>query len=239
MKGMVWAVSKRLERVLVRTLEAVRADGTFSGDLPPIVLERPKRPEHGDRSTNVALPLAKRAKANPLVLAEAIRARLDDPEGLVAETTVAGPGFLNFRIADRVWRAVLGQVLAAGEGYGRGTPQKDAPRVLLEYVSANPTGPLHVGHGRCAAIGDAVARLLAFAGHDVAREFYVNDAGNQILKLAQSIWARYMEARGREVPFPEDGYHGDYVRDIGRELAQRDGAKWEGLAQTAEALTPI
>jgi len=155
MKGMVWAVSKRLERVLVRTLEAVRADGAFSGDLPPVVLERPKRPEHGDQSTNIALVLANRAGIKPpRKLAEHIRSRLDDPEGLVAAVEIAGPGFLNFRIADRVWRDALGEVLAAGADFGRGPPGRDAPRVLIEYVSANPTGPLHVGHGRCAAIGD-------------------------------------------------------------------------------------
>ena len=235
---MALAVSERLRQVLVATLEKCRDAGLFEGELPEVPLERPKKAEHGDFATTAALALAKRAKKNPREVAETLRKNLVDPEGLVASADIAGPGFLNFRIADRVWRATLHEVLARGADYGRGQA-RGAERILVEYVSANPTGPLHVGHGRCAAIGDGVARLLTFAGYDVAREFYVNDAGNQILKLAQSVWARYMEARGREVPFPEDGYHGEYIRDIGRELAQRDGGRWESLAQTADALAPI
>ena len=238
---MALAVSERLRQVLVATLEKCRNGGLFEGDLPEVPIERPKKAEHGDFATTVALALAKRAKKNPREVAEQIRKQLHDPEGLVASSDIAGPGFLNFRIADRVWRATLGEVLARGAEYGRGQA-RGAERILVEYVSANPTGPLHVGHGRCAAIGDGVARLLTFAGYGVAREFYVNDAGNQIFNLARSLWLRYMQARGHDVAFPPDDknlYHGDYVREMGRELAQRDGAKWENLAQTPEALAPI
>jgi arginyl-tRNA synthetase len=233
-------VSERLQEVLERTVAACRDAGLFEGELPPIALERPKRSEHGDFASNVALTLAKRARKNPRQVADELRNRLHDPEGLVAAVEVAGPGFLNFRIADRVWRAALADILAQGDAYGRLAARQPAVRVLIEYVSANPTGPLHVGHGRCAAIGDALARLLAFAGYDVSREFYVNDAGNQVLMLARSLWARYMEARAHVVPFPEDGYHGEYVGDIARELAQRDGGRWENLGEpTASALTAL
>jgi arginyl-tRNA synthetase len=236
---MALAVSERLRQVLVATLEKCRADGLFEGELPEVPIERPKKAEHGDFATTVALALAKRAKKNPREVAELVRKNLVDPDGLVASADIAGPGFLNVRIADRVWRATLGEVLSRGADYGRGKASS-AERILVEYVSANPTGPLHVGHGRCAAIGDGVARLLTFAGYSVAREFYVNDAGNQVFNFARSVWLRYMQARGHDLPFPEkDVYHGDYVRELGQELAQRDGAKWEGLAQTAEALTPI
>ncbi|HJZ87919.1 MAG TPA: arginine--tRNA ligase [Polyangia bacterium] len=232
-------ISDRLRGVLERTLTDLRAAGVFEGELPPVQIERPKRAEHGDLSTNVALALAKRAHLSPRQLAETIRGRLSDPERLVAQAEVAGPGFLNFRLSDRVWQAVLGELLSEGPDYGRGAGEPAAPRVLVEYVSANPTGPLHIGHGRCAAIGDAVARLLRFAGYDVAREFYINDAGNQVYMLAISVWARYQEARGRPVTFPEAGYQGEYVRELGRELAQRDGGRWESLTESAAELAPI
>src|SRR5262245_50648419 len=175
---MALPVSESLRQVLVATLEKCRRDGVFEGDLPAIAIERPKKAEHGDFATTVALALAKRAKKNPREVAEMLRTQLVDPEGLVTSSDVAGPGFLNFRIADRVWRATLGEVLSRGAEYGRGQAPAGSPRILVEYVSANPTGPLHVGHGRCAAIGDGVARLITFAGYDVSREFYINDAGN-------------------------------------------------------------
>jgi arginyl-tRNA synthetase len=232
-------VVERLRRVLVQTLEVCRAAGLYEGDLPAVALERPKRPEHGDFATNVALLLGKRAQGGPRKLAEALCEKLHDPDHIVAKVEVAGPGFLNIRIADGVWRDVLGEVLARGLDYGRGRADPNAPSVLIEYVSANPTGPLHVGHGRGAAIGDALARLLTFAGLTVSREFYVNDAGNQVLMLAWSTWARYMELRGKPAAFPENGYKGEYIRDLAAQLNQQSGGQWESIAPTPEALAPI
>jgi arginyl-tRNA synthetase len=224
-----------LKQRLGEALARLREQGVLSGDLPEVPLERPKRPEHGDFASNVALGLAKRAGIAPRALADQIVEALKAveaaaPEPLVGTCEVAGPGFLNLRIADRFWHNTLGAILAAGRDFGRLAP-KPGLRIDLEYVSANPTGPLHVGHGRGAAVGDALARLLKRAGYDVTREYYVNDAGNQVQMLTHSVWARYMEqARERDpgvpsVVFPENGYKGDYVRDLARALFEREGTR--------------
>src|SRR5690242_7761938 len=141
---MALAVSERLRQVIVATLEKCRDAGAFEGELPPVAIERPKKAEHGDFATTVALALAKRAKKNPREVAGLLQTQLVDPDGLVASVEIAGPGFLNFRVADRVWRRALGEVLSRGSDYGRGHAQP-AERILVEFVSANPTGPLHVG----------------------------------------------------------------------------------------------
>jgi arginyl-tRNA synthetase len=184
------------------------ADGAAkaAGGRRPVTLERPKRPEFGDYSTNAALLLAPEAGAPPRELAERLGAALQERLGEdLSRFEVAGPGFLNLFMSDRWCRQALSGVLAAGERFGSGGAAP-AERVLVEFVSANPTGPMHVGHARNAAYGDALARMLAFHGHRVEREFYVNDAGSQVAKFGESIQAL---ARGEQVP--EDGYHGDYV----------------------------
>jgi arginyl-tRNA synthetase len=201
---------------LGRTLEACRKAGLFDGDLPEFQLSRPRRPEHGDVSANVALVLAPRVRRTPREVAEALRARLEDPDSVLASCEVAGPGFLNFRLSRDHWLGVVGKVLAAGADFGRGAA-RERPRVLLEFVSANPTGPLHVAHGRHAALGDSMARLLRFAGYPVATEFYVNDAGSKIDKFGASILAR---RRGE--PPPADGYQGEYVADLATELPEHE-----------------
>jgi len=180
-----------------------------------ITLERPPRADFGDYSTNAALLLAPAAGAQPREVAErlgdALAARLGEQ---LVRFEVAGPGFLNLFLSDAWHRGALAGVLAAGEGFGRdGTPERERERIIVEFVSANPTGPMHVGHARNAAYGDALARVLAFHGQQVEREFYVNDAGSQVLKLGESIRAL---ARGEEVP--EDGYHGDYVTPLVTEV---------------------
>jgi arginyl-tRNA synthetase len=178
-----------------------------------VELERPRDPTHGDVATNLALTLAKSLKQKPRAVAERLVAALALPQGLVRKIDVAGPGFINFFLAEAQLASVLETVLAAGERYGRSEVGQDGP-VNVEFVSANPTGPLHVGHGRQAALGDAIASLLEWTGWRVTREFYYNDGGVQIMNLAQSVRARLQELRGRPGTLPEGGYHGEYIRDI-------------------------
>jgi arginyl-tRNA synthetase len=201
-----------------------------------ISVERTKRAEHGDFASNIALALAKKAGRPPREIAEAIVARLPrGGESPLAEATVAGPGFINVRFEAAFWQRALTAVLAGGDDWGRG-PARGSPKILLEYLSANPTGPITVAHGRVAAVGDALARLMRFAGYSLTAEFYINDAGNQVQTLALSTWVRYMEAARAadpgvpEAAFPENGYKGAYVRDFGRALYMRDGARWVGAS---------
>ena len=200
-----------------------------------IQLERPRNPEHGDFACNIALQLAKALKRKPREIAEAIRQTTVQAlarTGRFGALEIAGAGFLNIRLAAGAKLSIVHRILSQGDRFGRGP--STGQRIQLEFVSANPTGPLHVGHGRGAAYGASLANVLAFAGHAVEREFYINDAGRQMDILALSVWLRYLEAQGRSVPFPEDGYRGDYVRDIGAALARAHG---EGLLR-APALLP-
>jgi arginyl-tRNA synthetase len=193
---------------------AVRAAvdaGELSVEVPATVtVDRPKSKEHGDYATNVALQLAKAAGRPPREVAEVVARYLTQPG--IASAEVAGPGFLNLRIADGAQGELARVIVAAGHAYGR-SDVGGKRKVNLEFVSANPTGPMHVGHARWAAVGDALARLLEATGHDVTREFYVNDAGAQTDKLAASLRVRALQLRGDDVTVPEDGYHGDYVSD--------------------------
>jgi arginyl-tRNA synthetase len=212
--------SDMLERVCAAT-GAVLGSGA---DLSRVVVEPPRDPTHGDMATNAAMVLAKDAGKKPRELAEAIadRLRADDK---VAKVDVAGPGFINLALKPHVWAEELRLVLEAGEDYGRSAIGK-GEKVNVEYVSANPTGPMHVGHGRGAVFGDALANLLAFAGYDVTREYYINDAGAQVDVLARSAFLRYREALGDNIgAIPEGLYPGDYLRPVGGELAADYGAK--------------
>jgi arginyl-tRNA synthetase len=180
----------------------------------PIVVERPRDPAHGDYATSVALALARTTRRNPRELAQTIAAALArDLAGLIEAAEVAGPGFVNFRLTAAARQQVVHEVLAAAGDYGRSTARA-GERVIVEFVSANPTGPLHVGHGRQAALGDAISALLEWQGSPVTREFYYNDAGQQIENLALSVRARAKELLGESGDLPEDGYRGLYVREI-------------------------
>jgi arginyl-tRNA synthetase len=178
-----------------------------------VELSRPRDPSHGDVATNLPLVLAKSLQAKPREVAERLVAALELPPGLVRKIEVAGPGFINLFLAESELTSVLEAVLGAGDQYGRSDAGQGRP-VNVEFVSANPTGPLHVGHGRQAALGDAIAALLEWTGWRVTREFYYNDGGTQILNLARSVQARIQELRGRPAPLPEGGYHGEYIREI-------------------------
>ncbi|MDR7038398.1 arginyl-tRNA synthetase [Methylobacterium sp. BE186] len=190
-------------------------------DLSRVVVEPPRDPSHGDLATNAALVLAKEARTNPKALGEALAAELrSDPR--VVEAGVAGPGFINLRLDPSVFHDVVRSVLAAPERYVRA--ELPGGKVNIEYVSANPTGPMHVGHGRGAVFGDALANLLVAAGRDVTREYYINDAGAQVDVLARSAFLRYREALGEEVgPVPEGLYPGDYLKPVGAALAREHG----------------
>lgn len=192
-------------------------------ELPPLHLEPPKQREFGDLSSNIAMLWAKSAKKKPRAIAEAILKNIDDPDRLLARQEIAGPGFLNFAFTPKFYFARLREI-AAGQhdkidiGQGR--------KVQVEFASVNPTGPLHVGHGRVAVIGDVLARLHEATGFSVEREYYVNDAGNQMENLGLSLYARYLEQLGQPAEFPEAGYPGDYVYELAAEVKARDGEKY-------------
>ncbi len=192
------------------------------------VLERPRDDTHGDLATNLALTLAKRRRSNPRAVAEEVLRELQAPASLVARTEIAGPGFINFWLAGDTLAALHATILAEGETYGRSTVGEGL-KVNLEFVSANPTGPLHVGHGRGAALGDAIASLLEWSGHAVTREFYINDAGVQIDRLALSLWARVQQAVGRDAALPDGGYHGLYLQENAALVLEREGPGFADL----------
>ncbi|GJE43545.1 arginine--tRNA ligase [Methylobacterium soli] len=204
-------------------LESLVRSGTLPAglDLSRVVVEPPRDPAHGDLATNAALVLAKEAKANPKALGEALAAELRT-DSRITEASVAGPGFINLRLDPAIFHEVVRAVLADPAAYGRA--RMPGGKVNIEYVSANPTGPMHVGHGRGAVFGDALANLLAAAGRDVTREYYINDAGAQVDVLARSAHLRYREALGEPVgPVPEGLYPGDYLKPVGEALARAHG----------------
>ncbi|MGH7795086.1 MAG: arginine--tRNA ligase [Candidatus Binatia bacterium] len=213
-----------LRELLTRAIEKTAKGGELnSSELPPLFLEPPKQREFGDLATNVAMIWAKSVKKPPRAIAEAILKNIDDPGGALARTEIAGPGFLNFTFSSKFYFQQLRE-FAAGKGavldLGHGR------KVQVEFASVNPTGPLHVGHGRVAVIGDVLARLHEATGFTVEREYYVNDAGNQMENLGLSLYARYRELFGEPVEFPENGYPGDYVKDLAAAVKQQHGDKY-------------
>src|SRR5688500_17232934 len=208
-------------------LDALEADGRLPAGIErsAVAVEPPRDPSHGDLATNAAMVLAKRAGTNPRALAELIVPRLATLDE-VESAEVAGPGFINIRLDAALWRDELGTILAAGADYGRSDLGR-GERVNVEYVSANPTGPMHMGHCRGAVVGDALAGLLEAAGFAVTREYYVNDAGGQVDTLARSAHLRYREALGDDVgEIPEGLYPGDYLIPVGAMLAKEFGDRY-------------
>lgn len=228
---------KRHLDALVRTAltEAIEAGELPVRELPAYTIEAPSDPSFGDLACNAAMMLAREARRPPRAVADLLIRRLRDPDGWLASVEVAGPGFLNFRFTPAFWRGLLGEALAQGDRYGRsdlGTGQ----RVHLEFVSANPTGPLTFAHGRGAVVGDVVARLLEAVGYAVEREYYVNDYGRQMDVVGRSTFARWRQLRGEDVPIPDDGYPGEYLIDVARALAATpEGAELAALPE-AEAV---
>jgi arginyl-tRNA synthetase len=232
---------KLRERVEVALREMLDAIGDADA-LPEFVIEVPRQKEHGDFSCNAAMLLAKRLRKKPREIAEDLKIRLGDADGLIADLEIAGPGFLNVKLADSGWQEILHEMIAAGDGYGQSVDTPGAKRkVQVEFVSANPTGPLSTGHGRQAILGDCIARLLEATGWDVTREYYFNDGGRQMRVLGDSVKARYLEGLGLAAPppdealsdpekkwveevdglpvvFPADGYQGEYISEIANDL---------------------
>jgi len=217
-------VFSEVEARVRAALEALKSEGALPADLPlpNFEAEPPRDASHGDIAVNAALVLAKAAKMKPRDIAEALKAKLEAHSD-IAKIDVAGPGFLNITFKEGVWQDLVRTILKDGPRYGAG-PQRDAGKLNVEYVSANPTGPMHVGHCRGAVFGDALANLLVFAGYDVTREYYINDAGGQVNVLARSAYLRYREALGDDIgAIPEGLYPGDYLKPVGEALAKEHG----------------
>jgi len=219
----IFKVKQQLNTLFEQAIASLKEEGIIAEDQTiNLQFERTRQKEHGDFATNIALMLAKLAKMNPRDLAQKIVAALPDST-VVEKVDIAGPGFINLFVADDARVAVIQQVLEQKERYGLADENSQNHSVLLEYVSANPTGPLHVGHGRGAAYGDALARLLSAAGYSVHKEYYVNDAGRQMDILAASVWLRYLQACGELLTFPENAYQGDYVAHMGQQKFSEKG----------------
>jgi arginyl-tRNA synthetase len=200
-------------------------------DAQPIVeLERPKQASHGDFACNVAMQVSRALKRNPREIAQAILAALPASD-VLEKAEIAGPGFINLYLKPAAWQGVAGQVLAQGAAYGVAAPRGE--KVQIEFVSANPTGPLHVGHGRGAAFGASLANVLKAAGHEVHREYYVNDAGRQMDILALSTWLRYLELNGEFVPFPGNAYQGDYVKTMAEGIFALHQARYKQIGRAS------
>jgi arginyl-tRNA synthetase len=203
----------------------VKANLAAEDQIPDVILEVPKEKSHGDYSTNMAMQLARVAKKAPRVIAEALIENFDRSKASIEKMEMAGPGFINFYMNNAYLTDLIPTVLDAGEKYGE-TSAGGRQKVQVEFVSANPTGDLHLGHARGAAVGDSLCNILAKAGYDVSREYYINDAGNQINNLALSVEARYFQALGMDKAMPEDGYHGADIIGIGKTLAEEFGDKY-------------
>ena len=207
-------MKQTLTEILLEALGRAKTKGDLKLERQPtITLETPKDKNHGDLATTLALTMAKTEGLPPRRIAELILANIQDEEGIIDRTEIAGPGFINFVLKQDRWRKTLFDIDSQAHEYGF-TNIGRGEKVQIEFVSANPTGPLHVGHGRGAAVGDALANLLAAVGYDVQREFYINDAGRQVKLLARSVYSRYRQMHGREEPFPGDGYHGTYINEV-------------------------
>lgn len=212
-------MKEKIGAVLSASIEQCFSLGALrKTDLPDYVIEVPNSPDHGHFATNLPLALASAQKRPPREIAGAIVSHLSDAEGMIEKVEIAGPGFINFWIRPDEWYGCLMDILASGEDYGR-NDTGNGRKILVEFVSANPTGPLHVGHGRGAALGDTLCRILSFSGYDVTREFYVNDAGQQLRLLGESIFSRFRQMDDPQYPFPENGYHGDYIMDLARTIS--------------------
>ncbi len=220
-------VLAQTEEVLKSEIAAaiIQVELATADELPAIILEKPKDKQHGDFASNIAMQLARIAKKAPRQIAEEIVEHLDQSKASIEKVEIAGPGFINFFMKSDFLGELIPIILEAGEAYGQ-TDFGKGEKVQIEFVSVNPTGELHLGHARGAAYGDVLCNVLAATGHDVQREYYINDAGNQIDNLAISIEARYLQALGQDAQMPEDGYHGKDIVEIGKTLVAEEGDKW-------------
>lgn len=222
---------KDILRKLIRDAMLVSQDklGISLKEIPGIELERPRDKNHGDWSTNIAMVSAGRLKMSPMELGRMIVESLNNRQHFLEKVELAKPGFINFYLSNDWLYQVLRDIETDQENFGRTDLGKE--KVQIEFVSANPVGPMHIGHGRWAAVGDVLANLIKFCGQEVTREFYINDYGSQMNIFGQSVAARYLQELGRKVAFPENGYKGDYIREIAAEIVQKDGDKYLDLSQ--------
>jgi len=231
-------MKQHIRQLVFKAIEALQEDGQLDADTAPeIQIERTRDASHGEYACNVAMMLAKQARCNPRALAEKIVNAIPDSKD-IAKKEIAGPGFINFYLTDFAVESVVGKVFQEKESFGE-SQIGAGHRILIEFVSANPTGPLHVGHGRGAAYGAALANLLAAADYDVEREYYVNDAGRQMDILAISVWLRYLELCGESITFPSNGYKGDYVFDIAATVHRQNGDRFQHLASAVYDGVPV
>lgn len=225
-------VEKVKESIVEEIIQAaVKAEIVEKSQIPNFVLETPKDKTHGDYATNIAMQLTKIARKPPRQIAEAIIEHFQAGQVHVSKAEIAGPGFINFYMDNSYLTEIIPQAIGAGDRYGQ-TNFGQSKKIQVEFVSANPTGSLHLGHARGAAVGDALCNVLDMAGFDVSREYYINDAGNQIANLAYSIEARYKQALGMDAPMPEDGYHGQDIVEFGKQLAAEAGDKYVHMDDT-------
>lgn len=219
-------IREELDQIVKEAIQSAMDDGTLQLDvLPDTGLERPRDEGHGDWASTVAMRAAKAAGKNPREIAQIVLDHLP-ADSLIASTEIAGPGFINISLKAEALQSVVQSVRKEGFDYGKGAIPEGKRKVNIEYVSANPTGPFHVGHGRWAALGDATARVMRHAGYDVFEEFYINDNGNQMDVFAESVVVRYLQLLGRDVDLPEQCYAGAYVKDIARKIIDEDGDVW-------------
>ena len=214
-------LAKLLEKAAI---EAQQSNLLPPVELPEIIMERPQNPEHGDYASTLPLKLARSARMAPLVIAQNLASLIQCPEK-IERIAVASPGFINFSLRSDWLTTQVEAIIGAGKGYGS-IDLAQGTRVQLEFVSVNPTGPLHVGHGRGAILGSALANVLASSGYEVAKEYYINDAGSQMDAFYRSLHARYQQALGRDVEMPAEGYFGNYVTDIANEIIAEEGERF-------------
>lgn len=217
-------MKKTIFDLITAAAQKAHASGALpSGDFPRVEIEAPKIETHGDFATNFAMLSAKIQKMAPRQIAQAVIDHLEDTRGILDRVEIAGPGFINFFVQPEAWAPMVNDVLDQNSRYGAADIGKGT-KIQVEFVSANPTGPLHVGHGRGAAVGDSVANILSFCGYDVQREYYINDSGRQIQTLGRSVYLRCLESLGRKVAFPDDCYQGDYIKALARQVIDAKGA---------------
>lgn len=219
-------MKQKIKELIYKALKKAYQKGDLSSsEFPEVELEEPKARMHGDFSTNIAMIMASSQKMAPRKIAESIINHMDDSGSMILKVEIAGPGFINFYLRQSAWYPVLRRVYEKGERYGSSDIGK-GEKIQVEFVSSNPTGPLHVGHGRGAAVGDSVGNILSFCGYDVQKEYYINDSGRQINTLGRSVFYRYRELFGEKIEFPDTCYQGDYIRDIAIKIKDDDGNKF-------------
>jgi arginyl-tRNA synthetase len=219
-------IRQQLQKIVKKAIiQAQQAQKLTQVKIPPVFLERPREKAHGDWATNIAMVMAKQLQLKPQEIAEIICEFIEDKEGYIEKIEVAGPGFINFFLSSKYLYKILQEIEEKGELFGRSNLGQ-GKKVQIEFVSANPVGPMHVGHGRWAAVGDSLANILEATGYRVTREFYLNDYGRQMDIFAKSVSIRYAQLLGEDLAFPEDGYQGEYIKDIAREIIAKEGDKY-------------